>query len=184
MTWHNKFIPTYYFPSIYEIPYEEFKNQGIKALFFDLDNTILPYDIDVLPKDISEYLENLTKDFKVIIVSNSRKKRVSGAVGHLNNISYVKFSRKPLKIGFKKALKMADVKANDAAFIGDQIMTDIFGSNRTKFKISVLVYPVKKRSDHILTRFNRRVEKFIIKRIMKKYPIKYEEVLKPYVEQE
>lgn len=181
MTWHNKFIPTRFCQTIYDIPYDELKNQGVKALFFDLDNTILPYDIDVLPKDISTYLEALTKDFKVVIVSNSRKKRVKNAVNHLKNIPYVKFARKPLKVGFKKALKLANVTSDKACFIGDQLMTDILGSNRMKFKENILVYPVKKRSDHFLTRSNRRLEKIILRKIEKKYPEKYNEVLKPYV---
>jgi len=182
MTWHNKFIPSRYYQSFYDIPYQELKNQGIKALFFDLDNTILPYDIEVLPKDISDYLEELAKDFKVIVVSNSKKKRVKKAVGHLNGIPYVKFAKKPLKFGFKQALKLADVKAFETCFIGDQVMTDILGSSRMKFREKILVYPVKKRSDHFLTRINRKFEKLIFKRIQKKYPEKYAEVLKPYVE--
>lgn len=181
MTWHKLFIPTRFSQTIYDIPYNELKNQGINALFFDLDNTILPYDINVLPEDITTYLENLTKDFKVVIVSNSRLKRVRNAVNHLNGIPFVKFARKPLKAGFKKALKLANVTKDETCFIGDQVMTDILGSNRMKFSENILVYPVKKRSDHFLTRFNRKFEKLILNRINIKYPEIYDEVFKPYV---
>ncbi|VEU80669.1 YqeG family HAD IIIA-type phosphatase [Haploplasma axanthum] len=182
MKWHNKFIPSLYVKSIKEIDYNFLKEQGIKALFFDLDNTLIPYDIDVIPIDIKEFLEELNKDFKIVVVSNSRKKRVSTASAILTNIPYVKFSRKPLKFGFKKALKLSGVKRNEVAAIGDQMMTDIYGANRMKFKMAILVHPIKQKSDHFLTRFNRKMENKIIKKIKKNNIDKYNEVLKAYAE--
>lgn len=180
--WYKKFIPTHYFNSVYDINYESLKKEGIKALFFDLDNTVLPYDVPILPEAETKFLEDLAKDFKVVVVSNSGKKRVKLAVEHLKGIPYVSFAKKPLKFGFKKALKLVNVKPEDSYFIGDQILTDIYGSNRMKFNGVVLVYPVKKRSDHFITKNNRKLERIVIRKIKKKFPDKYEEVLKPYVE--
>jgi predicted HAD superfamily phosphohydrolase YqeG len=41
MSVYQKCIPTEYVSSIFEIQYENLKKQGIKSLFFDLDNTII-----------------------------------------------------------------------------------------------------------------------------------------------
>ena len=38
--------PDAYYKNIYEIDYKELKNIGIKNIFFDVDNTIIPYTED------------------------------------------------------------------------------------------------------------------------------------------
>ena len=179
---YKKIIPSYYHLSIKDINYQELKEQGIKALFFDLDNTIISYDVDEVLGETKEFLENLTKDFKVLVISNSRKPRVSKACQNLIDIPYVSFAKKPLKFGFKKALKKVNVKRDEVCVIGDQMMTDVFGANRMKFGKTVLVHPVKQKSDHILTRTNRRIENIFIRKVKKKMPETYEKVLKAYAE--
>lgn len=179
---YKKIIPSQYVKSIHDINYDELKKQGIKALFFDLDNTIIPYDINVIPNEMEELLHNLNKEFKVLVISNSRLKRVSTACKNLKDIPYVKFARKPLKFGFKKALKKVQVKREEVCVIGDQMMTDIFGARRMKFGEAILVKPVKQRTDHIFTRFNRRIENIFIRKVKRKLPETYEKVLKEYAE--
>lgn len=179
---YKKVTPKYYARTILDIDYDLLLEQGIKALFFDLDNTLIPYDINVVTGEYKAFIEELAKKFKIVILSNSRKPRVSNAVKELIDIPYISFAKKPLKFGFKKALKKANVKKEEACAIGDQLMTDVLGANRTKLKASILVYPIKKRSDHILTRTNRRIERYFIRKIKRKTPDKYDEVLKDYVE--
>ena len=41
------FIPDYMFDTVYDIPTELFKENGIKCLFLDIDNTLAPYECDV-----------------------------------------------------------------------------------------------------------------------------------------
>lgn len=182
MKWYNKFLPTIYKDDVYQIDYESLKNQGVKALFFDLDNTLIPYDINIVGEKATNFLEELTKDFKVVIVSNSYYKRVNGAVKHLKDIPFVHFSKKPLKFGFKKALKLSNTLPEETVIIGDQIMTDIFGGSRIKFKERILVYPIKIKSDFLPTKINRMIEKFVIRRIKKRNPEGYKKGLKEYVE--
>lgn len=179
MAIYKKCIPNLYVKSIYDISYDELKKQGIKALLFDLDNTIINYDQTKLDVKAIEFLNELEKDFKVAIVSNSRNPRVLNAVG--NHFPFVSFARKPLKVGFKKALKKLNVKANEVAMVGDQLMTDVFGGNRMGF-VTILVEAVLRKSDKIWTRFNRKLEKHFLEKIKTKAPEKYNEVLKSYAE--
>lgn len=176
---YKKCIPFAYAKSIFEINYENLSKQGVTTLFFDLDNTIIDYNENVVSGKNLEFLENLTKTFNVAVVSNSKIKRVKKAMS-LSNIPYIHFARKPLKIGFKKALKIYNAKPSEVAMVGDQIMTDCLGANRMKFK-PILVTPVAKKTDHIYTRFNRVLERHFIKKIKKKCPDIYNERLKPYV---
>ena len=60
----------------------------------------------------------------------------------LLDIPYVYFAKKPLKFGFNKAkaiLKIEDSK--EIAVIGDQVMTDVWGANRSGM-YSILVEPI------------------------------------------
>lgn len=179
---YKKIVPSHYVKSILDIDYDSLYKQGIRALFFDLDNTIIPYDVNIVPDEFKVFLESLLDRFKIVVTSNSKKKRVSKAVSNLGGIPYVSFSTKPLKFGFKRAMKLVGAKREEVAVIGDQLMTDILGANRMKFRVAIFVYPVKKRSDHFLTRTNRKLEMIFIRKIKRKMPEKYEEVLKEYAE--
>ena len=53
---YKKIIPNEYVLSIKDIDYDNLAKQGVKALFFDLDNTIIPYDIYIIPDDIKDFL--------------------------------------------------------------------------------------------------------------------------------
>ena len=72
----NYFYPDAYQKSIYTINYDKLKENGIKCLLFDLDNTCVPY-IDRTPtKKLKNLFDKLSEQgFKVIIFSNSPKER-------------------------------------------------------------------------------------------------------------
>ena len=179
MALYLKCIPSLYAKTIFDIDYEDLLKQGIKALFFDLDNTIIGYDVSQIDSKSLELLTELNKQFKVLIISNSNKKRVAKAT---KNVPFPVIWRgvKPLKFGFKKALKTVKVDAKNACVIGDQMMTDILGGNRLGLK-TLLVNPVTPKSDIWMTKINRLVEKRILKKIAKKQPKAYAERLAPYV---
>ena len=171
-------IPQYYYDTVFEIPYEQLKKQGKTTLFFDLDNTIMSYDQKELEPKYVTLIKELEKTFHVVIVSNSGYSRVSHAC-MMHDIPFIHSARKPLKLGYKKALKVNRATSDMCVFIGDQMMTDVLGSNRMGMT-SILVKPVKQKTDHILTRINRKIEKQMIKKIMKKIPNKVNEALKKH----
>ena len=174
-----KCIPSSYYASIYEIPYDQLKKQGIKSLFFDLDNTIISYDETMLSEQSIAFLNKLSEDFNVLVISNSGYNRVSHALSQ-TNLPYVWHSKKPLKFGFKKALKMTSSSIKETMLIGDQLMTDVFGGNRMGLSV-ILVQAVKRKSDRWMTKINRVFERIVLKNIQKKHPKLYEERLLTYV---
>ncbi len=179
MAIYLKCIPEYYLASIFEIPYDELKKQGKKALLFDLDNTIIDYHETVISKETIEFLKKIEKDFKVIIISNSGKKRVSTAVGEY--FDYIYHATKPLKRGFKKAIKKLQLEKSSIVMIGDQLMTDVFGANRVGLT-TILVDAVTRKTDRFYTKLNRRIERHYLNQIKKKAPERYEKVLKAYAD--
>lgn len=161
----EKFIPDIYAQSIYKIDYKKLKKRKIKCLLFDLDNTLVPYTESVPSSDVKELFNYLENDFKVIIFSNSNKKRLRPFKDILNvDVAYS--SRKPFKKKYLKIMRLYDFKPEEIACIGDQLMTDIQGANK-RGCLSILVNPIGTK-EPIWTRFNRFFERIILKKLAKK----------------
>lgn len=157
----NKFIPDFHVHSIYHLDFKMLKSMGIKLVMFDLDNTLISYNMTKADDKLKKFLEELAIDFELILVSNSRKTRVENFCQPLN-LNFVKFAKKPLKKGFKEALSKTsrEYMIDEVCEIGDQIMTDILGANRMGFT-TILVDPLDRTSEHLPTKFNRFVEKIV-----------------------
>ena len=135
------FLPDKYYKSIYEINYHALKQSGIKCLLFDLDNTLVPPNVNKPNKRIRDLFDNLKElDFKVIIMSNSGKKRLIPFKEDLL-IDCSASSQKPFKRKFLKILREYKLDLCETAIIGDQLLTDIFGGNRTGIT-TILVNPL------------------------------------------
>ena len=63
----------YIYKHVTDIDLQELKNQGIKGLVFDLDNTIMAPKTGKFTEDIENWLKIVQKDFKIAVVSNNRK---------------------------------------------------------------------------------------------------------------
>ena len=160
------FIPNIYYSNIYEVDYIRLKKDGIKCLLFDLDNTCVGYH-DKKPtsklKELFNYLNK--KGFRVVIFSNTTKKRIRAFEG-LGVICHP-MSRKPLSGSFKRLMKEYGYLGNEVCIIGDQLFTDVLGGNRVHI-VTCLVDPITN-EDFFVTRFFRIFEKRILKKIKNNY---------------
>lgn len=160
----KKYIPNIYSKSIYTINYEKLKST--KLLLFDLDNTVIKPHEKKATKKAKELFKKLKKEgFNVVLFSNSPKNRVKKVAEYLE-IDYNYFSLKPLKYSFNKMKNKYNVKYNEIAIIGDQLLTDIIGGNKLGIK-TILVDPISK-EDGIFTILNRRKEKKILSELQDK----------------
>lgn len=161
----ENFIPDIYQKNIYDIDYQKLKEKGIKCLLFDLDNTLVPVKEDIPKKRVKEFLLYLERDFKIIIISNSNRKRLIPFKESLN-IDVAASARKPFKKKYLKILKIFKFKEYEVAAIGDQLLTDILGSNRVGIT-SILVNPIGD-YEKLPTKINRLLERFIYYKLKKK----------------
>ena len=151
----ERYIPDAYQKSIYTINYNKLKDNGIKCLLFDLDNTCVGYHEKNPTVELKKLFKKLKKlDFTVIIFSNAPKKRLVpfqelGVVCHHS-------SMKPFTYHFKKVMKRYHFKKGEVCIIGDQLFTDIYGGNKVGIK-TCLVEPLTD-IDFFLTKFTRRLE--------------------------
>ena len=66
--------PDYNVVSLFDIPFDELKNQGVMALLFDLDSTVMPSKSGKFPENVLELLKKLQEDFSIAIISNNKRK--------------------------------------------------------------------------------------------------------------
>jgi len=158
--------PNFYFKKVTEIKPEFLKENNIKALILDVDNTLLDFDLKYVEGLEEWYKEIKDSNIKCMIVSNSNKTDKVKMVANLLKIPYIKFATKPLKRGFKKAIKVLDFPSENIAVVGDQIFTDVIGANRMKM-ISILVEPLDEK-DIWMTKIKRPIENFVIKKYLEK----------------
>ena len=159
------FVPDIYQKSIYTINYKKLKKNGIKCLLFDLNNTLASYEVDYPDNKLRELIFELEKDFKVIIISNSSKKRVRPFKEKLN-VDSAFSSKKPFKKKYKKIMNLYNFKVHEIAVIGDELLTDIWGGNKMGFK-TILVNGISEEEPFYM-RIIRYFELKIIKKLNKK----------------
>lgn len=158
--------PKLYLDSVKEITIDVLNKNRIQGLILDVDNTLIDFDRK-MPEGIKECIEGLKqKGIKCCILSNSNKLDKVRYVANELDIPFLYFAKKPLKIGFNKAKKLLELEVENIAVVGDQIMTDVIGANRSHM-FSILVKPIKEK-DYLITKIKRPLEQFIIKKYLKK----------------
>lgn len=165
----KKFFPTQYVKSVHHIDYENLKDQGIKGLIFDIDNTLVPYFIQEGDEKLINLLDDLKKNlgFKITLVSNGKKNRVVRFNRNLKLYAIHK-AGKPRTANLKKAMTVMKTDKQSTVIIGDQIFTDVWAANRLGIA-SILVEPVSEK-DEFITWIKRGMERMILKKYMKNKP--------------
>ncbi len=161
----EKYIPDIYAKSIYDIDYENLIERGIKCVLFDLDNTLLPPKAKEVPKKLLDFLKQIKKlNIRFILYSNGRKKRIMNMAQKLD-MEFYAMALKPYRGKLDKVMKKYEYNQSEIAVVGDQIMTDVLFGNKAGIT-SILVNPLSL-NDTWLTKFNRRREKKIYKKLYK-----------------
>lgn len=155
------FIPNIYVKDIFSINYKKLIKDNYKLIIFDLDNTIGNIKEDICDKKTVDFLNNLNKEIKVIIASNSKKNRVLNFCKDLECDKYY-FCLKPLSKVLSKIKKKYNINYNEMVIVGDQLLTDIFLGNRKKL-LTILV-DKKADADLNITKINRKIENIIKKK--------------------
>ena len=139
------FYPNFTCTSAFEIPYEDLYERGIRALIFDIDNTLTEHGKPATERTIAlmERLKGI--GFRVCLLSNNKEERVK-MFNEKIKVDYIFKAGKPGRSGYERAMeKMGSVKEN-TVFVGDQLFTDVWGAKRTGIE-SWLVEPIDKHEE-------------------------------------
>lgn len=156
-------MPALQVKRITDIQVKILKENNIKGIILDVDNTIIDLDKNPL-EGIEEWIKLIKdNDIKICIASNSLKKEKIENIAKKIDVPYVYFSTKPFKRGLKRAKKILDIEnSHNIAEVGDQIFTDVLGSNRMKM-FSILTDPIQEEKVK-LNNLKRKIEKKILER--------------------
>ena len=157
-----KCIPTWCCKNIFSIDTDILKENNVKYILTDLDNTLAPFNIPLPTIAVKELINQFKEEgFKVIIVSNNTAKRVELFAQHLN-VDLVSGAKKPFTFELAKYLKENDIAIDECVLIGDQIMTDIKCANKLGCKC-ILTSPLAQK-EAMVTYINRRIDMHLRKK--------------------
>lgn len=169
----TKFLPNEHVKTVFDIKPEQLKEQGIKGIITDLDNTLVAWDVADATPEIIEWFKTMENHgISIMIISNNKSERVKIFSEPLGT-PYVFSARKPLRRAFKKAATEMGLNKNEIVVVGDQLLTDVFGGNLAGF-YTILVVPIVQ-TDARITKINRAIERRILNYFRKKGKITWED---------
>jgi len=159
-------VPEYKFKKFNDVTAEFLVSLGIKGVLLDIDNTLEPYEHALPGEHVISWLKSLSAHgIRTAIVSNNNRERVETFNKEIGMPAYAK-AGKPFKKNLLHAMKDMETDVSNTAFIGDQILTDVWAAHNAGI-IAILVPPINDKKD-IFTRFKRLLEKPIQKKYDRK----------------
>lgn len=136
------FVPDVYQKSIYKIDYGKLKENGIKLISFDIDDTItdsawnkvrgsIPSVKVTMPDDAKELFRNLkSMGFTVTLLTNTKSSIAKDVCEELQADGYIARASKPETRNFEKMMELYQVEPSQMAHVGNSMRDDVVGGNR------------------------------------------------------
>ena len=159
------FYPDEWVDSTYQVDFEKLREKGIKALIFDIDNTLVPHGAPADHRAMALFERLHALGFSVTLLSNNKEPRVKMFCDAVVGADYIYKAGKPGKKGYEKAMKQMGSDTQTTVFVGDQLFTDVWGAKRCGI-YSILVKPIDKKEE-IQIVLKRYLEKPILKSYQK-----------------
>ena len=122
-------LPRFMTRRLTDLTPEFLKEQGVRLLMLDFDNTIVPYTTNVPAPRMDAWLRQMmATDITLCVVSNSKKDRVVQFCRQYG-IACITHAKKPFSKGIRECLNRFRIAPEQAALVGDQIFTDTLGGN-------------------------------------------------------
>ncbi|MCD8036582.1 MAG: YqeG family HAD IIIA-type phosphatase [Clostridiales bacterium] len=170
----KKLYPDIYVKSIEYLPLKELKKRGIKALVFDIDNTIAPYDVAEPDDWAFGVLDHIREEgFKICLLSNNNENRIKIFNRKIGAYAYWKAGKPGIKM-LQTAMADMGTDSLSTAMVGDQVFTDVWCGHNAGM-LSIMTAPICNR-DQLITKVKRPPEKIIMAmyfRYRRKHPDAY-----------
>ena len=134
-------IPHILLRSYAELTPQMLKERGICLLLCDLDYTLAPKYVPEPDDALRAWLRDMERSgVRVMILSNNRSPvRVERFCRDLG-VDYVGHAGKPSARGYRRAMEKAGVAPQQTAMLGDKLLTDVLGANRSGV-LAIMVEP-------------------------------------------
>jgi HAD superfamily phosphatase (TIGR01668 family) len=122
-------LPRIIVTALPDITPELLEDHDIDLLMLDFDNTIVPYTTNIPSESMEKWLkEMVSSNIQLCVVSNSKNDRVKLFCKQYG-IACITHAKKPFAKGIRQCLEKFHIRPEQAALAGDQIFTDVLGSN-------------------------------------------------------
>ena len=152
--------------SLFEVDIDFFKENNVKVLLLDLDNTLDSYRLYIPTERSRAYIGKLIQaGITPFIISNNKGKRVSSYANALG-VEYQHSTGKPFAGRMKKLIRAKGWNVDEMMMVGDQMLTDCGMANKTNIRMLLTDKIVKE--DQWTTHFNRLFDRPLRKRAIKR----------------
>lgn len=164
----ERLCPNVYLDSTYDIDFEQYYQDGYRAIIFDIDNTLVPHGAPADQRAIALFKRLHALGYQTMMLSNNKEPRVKMFCDAVD-AEYIYKAGKPNPANYREAMKRMHTDEKNTLFVGDQIFTDVWGANKAGI-YSILVKPIhpKEEIQIVLKRYLEKVVLFCYKRHMYK----------------
>lgn len=153
--------PDFNLKNIYEIDLKILKDMGIKAIFFDLDSTIMVSKSGEYHDKTEEWLKKVDEDFFIAVISNNTKWEYLEKVRSISSFQIIGNAKKPSTKAMKKLLSKICIQPHEVVIVGDRPLTDILAGKLLGAK-TILVDSINAENEGKATRIVRWLERRFI----------------------
>lgn len=150
--------PEYWFTEVGRVPLGILRQQGVRLLLCDIDNTLVTYDDPEPTEDAAAFLASLREaGIAVAFLSNNSPTRVE-AFNRSLGYPIAADAKKPFcRREVKRLMAEAGADRDSTWVLGDQVFTDLLTARFCRLPV-ILVCPIKDKKT-LLFRFKRWLEK-------------------------
>lgn len=155
--------PDYNLKSIYDINLDELQREGIKAILFDLDSTLMASKSGVYTDEVYSFIKSVEERFFMAVVSNNKNPQYIKKVESISHFPLLFNACKPRTGVVLKFLKSHNLEPKDCVLVGDRPLTDILCGKFLGCK-TILVDSITAHSESKIVRFVRALERLSIRK--------------------
>ena len=153
--------PDFILKNIYEINLALLKTEGIRAIFFDLDSTIMVSKSGEYHEKTENWLKEVDKDFFIAVITNNKHSDYLAKVKSVSNFQIIGNAKKPSTKAIRTLLAKINISPQEVVIVGDRPLTDILAGKLLGAK-TILVGSINAENEGYATRFVRWLERRFI----------------------
>ena len=155
--------PDYNLKSLYEIDLDELKSQGVTAMLFDLDSTLMASKAGRYSSEVLAWLDVVRRDFFIGVVSNNNNSQYEARVIEASDFPVLFDAKKPDTQRALKFMEKYGLKCTTTVLVGDRPLSDIWCGKNLGCR-TILVDSITAKTENFIVRLARKVERLTIKK--------------------
>ena len=146
--------------TVFEINYDRLKEEGITAIAFDLDSTVMKSKSGTFSQETLHLFERLKQDFRLLIISNNNNLEYIAKAAKQVDFPVIAPAKKPATEVSKEHLKELGIDKDKLVMVGDRPLTDILFGKLLGCK-TILVDSISWQEEKPIVRIARRLERLV-----------------------